>query len=114
MTTVAQWLAERDPAPPNALLGRVKEALDTDAQRDATETAAVCLAAAERVAVTVLGDEEASRDYALDLLTADALVTYAFEAASARPGELSLRATRATERLASLGARAPAGNSPRA
>jgi len=114
VTTVRQWLAEREPAPPGALLRRVQEALGRDGERDAADAAEACLAAAERVAVTVLGDEEASRDYALDLLTADALVTYAFEAASAEPSELSARAARAMQTLASLGARASAATSPRA
>lgn len=114
MTTVAQWLAEREPAPPPALLRRLTEALADDAECDASQTADACLAAGERLVATVLSDEEAKRDYALDLLTADALVTYAFEAASGNPGQLPARAAHAMARIASLGAPAPAGASRRA
>lgn len=109
MKTVAAWLAERQPAPPPALARRIGEALGDSAQRDAAETADVCLAAGERLVTTVLGEDDASRDRALDLLTADALVTYAFEAASAAPGELSARAARAMTSIAALGAPASAG-----
>ncbi len=45
-----------------------------------------------------------TRDSALDLLAADALVTYAFEAASESPLELAQRATDAMVRMAVLGA----------
>jgi len=111
VTTVAAWLAERQPAPPAALVRRIREALGDSAEREATVAADVCLAAGERLLATVLGDEDASRDYALDLLTADALVTYAFEAASETPGELAARAARAMMNIASLGAAAAATSS---
>jgi len=103
VTTVARWLADRVPAPPAALLQRLEEALSGDAERDVRDAADVCLAAGERLLAAVLRDEEASRHCALDLLAADALVTYAFEAASAQPAELAARATRAMGRIASLG-----------
>jgi len=102
--TVARWLAEREPAPPAALLQRLVEALGRDAERDARDAPDVFLAAGERLLAAVLRDEEASRHCALDLLAADALVTYAFEAASAKPGELSARAARAMAGIAALGA----------
>ena len=114
MTTIAKWLGEREPAPPPALLRRLTEALGADVDRNESEAADVCLAAGERVVTTVLCDEEASRDYALDLLADDALVTYAFEAASARPGELPARAAAAMASIASLGVQAPADSSRRA
>jgi hypothetical protein len=103
VTTVARWLAEREPAPPAALLRRLEEALGGDVERDACEAANVCLAAGERLLATVLRNEEASRQCALDLLAADALVTYAFEAASAQPTELPARASRAMSSIAALG-----------
>lgn len=103
MTTVARWLAEREPAPPAALLQRLNEALGSDAQRGVCDAADVCLAAGERLLSTVLRNEEASRHCALDLLAADALVTYAFEAATAKPAELSGRAAEAMTSIAALG-----------
>ena len=103
MTTIADWLGEREPAPPDALLRRLRDALGSDTRLDATEAAERCLAAGERVLATVLREDEASRDYALDLLAADALVTYAFEAASERPAALSDCAARAMSSIAALG-----------
>lgn len=102
MSTVAEWLRTREPAPPAALLRRLHEALGPDAQRDAADAADACLAAGEQLLVTVLSDEEANRACALDLLAADALVTYAFEAASVRH-DLSARAGNAMTRIAALG-----------
>ena len=110
MTTVAEWLGEREPAPPDALLRRLGEALGADALREAGDAAEVCLAAGERLLSTVLREDEASRDYALDLLAADALVTYAFEAASADPASLSARAAEAMRSIASRGMAQPAGS----
>ena len=104
MTTVAGWLAMRQPAPPSALEGRLRSALGEDTRRDARDAAEVCLAAGERLLATVLRDDDASRECALDLLAADALVTYAFEAASDAPTDLAARAARAMTVIASLGA----------
>jgi hypothetical protein len=102
VTTVADWLVEREPAPPDALLRRLLESLGPAAQRESAEAAELCLAAGERLVTTVLHDDDGSRDNALDLLAADALVTYAFEAASATPDDLSALAARAMERIAAL------------
>jgi hypothetical protein len=104
VTTVAGWLAMRQPAPPSALEGRLRAALGEDARRDARDAADVCLAAGERLLATVLRDDEANRECALDLLAADALVTYAFEAASESPADLAARAAHAMSAIASLGA----------
>jgi hypothetical protein len=103
VTSVDQWLGGREPAPPEALRLRLREALGADAKRDAADAAVACLAAGERLLATVLREGEASRDHALDLLAADALVTYAFEAASAQPTALPLLAAQAMARMASLG-----------
>ena len=103
MTTVAQWLGGREPAPPEALLLRLREALGHDAERDAGDAADACLAAGERLLAKVLREGDASRDHALDLLAADALVTYAFEAASSRPAALPALAAEAMARMSSLG-----------
>ncbi|HEX5971667.1 MAG TPA: hypothetical protein VFY85_07055 [Gemmatimonadaceae bacterium] len=103
MTSVAEWLGRREPAPPAALLLRLREALGHDAERDAGDAADACLAAGERLLAKVLREGDASRDHALDLLAADALVTYAFEAASGRPDALPALAARAMARMATLG-----------
>ena len=101
--TIVEWLGGREPAPPDALLVRLREALGADAERAADDAADACLAAGERLLAKVLHEEEANRDHALDLLAADALVTYAFEAASARPAAVPALAAQAMARMASLG-----------
>lgn len=101
----AAWLAGRTPAPPDALAARIHDALaaaqDDDAAVDAARPAA-WLAAAEAVLARVLADGATgtrSRDAALDLLAADALVTYAFEAAADAPARLPAVARDAIARL---------------
>jgi hypothetical protein len=61
-----------------------------------------CLAAAERGLLRLLSDREASRAGALDLLAVDALVTYAFEAASDTPERIPALAADAMHRLSAL------------
>lgn len=79
----------------DAVLG---DALDEPEDR-ATE---LFLAAGERLVAGLLSGERTSRDSALDLLTADALVTYAFEASGARPDGIDELADDAMARIASL------------
>ena len=50
-----------------------------------------------------LATEPMTRAHALDLLTADALATYAFEAAADDPSTLSARADEAMRRFGALG-----------
>ncbi len=102
--TIGEWLATRTPAPPPQLMHRVREALGHATDDDARLTADRCLDAAERVVAQLLRDGRTGRDSAADLLAADALVTYAFEAASGGPGALADRAHDAMVRLARLGA----------
>jgi hypothetical protein len=102
--TVGEWLAARTPPPPPALRERIRQALG-GASAPGTESAPdVYLDAAERLVGELLRGNSTSRESALDLLTADALVTYAFEAAGEAPAGLAERATAAIARIASLGA----------
>ena len=104
--TVGDWLAARTPAAPDALRSRITALLHDSLSRDAAQAGAVCLAAAERLVATLLASDSSTRESALDLLTADALVTYAFEAAAETPGTLAAHAADAMSRIASLGATA--------
>jgi hypothetical protein len=101
--TVGDWLALRTPPPPAALRTRIGEALGAAAAMDAADTTDTCLRAAERLVDQLLRGGCTSRESALDLLTADALVTYAFEAAGESPMDLTARAADAMRRMASLG-----------
>jgi hypothetical protein len=100
---LAQWLALRQPAPPPALRARIDAALGSDLHADADDLSETLLAAGERLVRALLEVDATSRDSALDLLAADALVTYAFEAASERPVDLAPRAAAAMARIAGLG-----------
>jgi hypothetical protein len=102
--TIGEWLATRTPAPPAVLLDRVRDALGPAAGDDQSHAAHRCLDAAERIVGGLLREGRVGRESAADLLTADALVTYAFEAASDDPARLAHRARHAMTRLARLGA----------
>ena len=100
--TLSAWLDARRPEPPARLRTRIDAALGDALNGDAGDPAAACLRAGEQLARTLLRENATSRDSALDLLAADALVTYAFEAASERPPELAARARAAMTRIAAL------------
>jgi hypothetical protein len=103
--TVADWLGGRTPRPPQALAQRIAAVLGPDSlAADAADASAHLLAAGERLLAALLASGSTSRESALDLLTADALVTYAFEAASEAPHDLAGRASDAMARIAALGA----------
>jgi hypothetical protein len=99
--TLASWLDARRPAPPAALRARIDATLG-EALHDDGDVAALCLVAGERLVREIIRDNATSRESALDLLAADALVTYAFEAASEHPAELERRACDAMARISAL------------
>ena len=100
--TLERWLQSREPAPPGALVARLQSVLGDGAQ-SLSEAPEVCLAAAESLLDGLLRSDALARESALDLLAADALVTYAFEAAGDEPERLAARAERAMTRLSALG-----------
>ena len=102
--TLSGWLDSRRPAPPPALRARIDAALGESLHAEANDVLQACLSAGERLVESLLRNNATTRDSALDLLAADALVTYAFEAGSDRPRELAGRAREAMTRIASLGA----------
>ncbi|HKH94531.1 MAG TPA: hypothetical protein VKA54_22180 [Gemmatimonadaceae bacterium] len=105
--TLASWLEARSPAPPAALRERIDAALGDDLHRESRDVFETCLAAAARLVRGLLDENATSRESALDLLAADALVTHAFEAASEQPDGLARRAAMAMTRIAELGREAP-------
>ncbi|MEO7456649.1 MAG: hypothetical protein ABIY52_10335 [Gemmatimonadaceae bacterium] len=106
--TVGDWLRARPLQPPETLSARIATVLGAAQHESSDALADVCLDAAERLVADLLRSGSTSRDTALDLLTADALVTYAFEAASDRPETIAARAEAAMVRIAALGAVQPA------
>jgi hypothetical protein len=91
--------------PPPALARRMRDALESY-QRAAgaapAETPESYLGAGERLLTQLLSGDCTSRNCALDLLAADALVTYAFELAANDPSRIGERAQQAIARLAAL------------
>lgn len=107
--TVGDWLRACALQPPDALAKRIAVVLGPAANEPVDSLPEICLDAAEQLVADLLQSGSTSRDTALDLLTADALVTYAFEAAGARPETISARADAAMTRIATIGVTRPAG-----
>ena len=101
--SITDWLATREPVPPEALAHRIERAIGNDGARPVEDAHEVLVAAGERIAAAVLEGGGTSRDTALDLLAADALVTYAFEASSATPRDIARHAAASMARIAALG-----------
>jgi hypothetical protein len=98
--TLARWLDERSTAVPPRLAKRLGESLSSDRHAAVGEATKVCVDAADVLLRDLLARSSAGRDVALDLLTVDALVTYAFEAAAAEPATLRQLAAQAAARFA--------------
>jgi hypothetical protein len=97
---LADWLRQRTPTPPVQLAARIQATLGERRNADAAGASDLCIAAADELLRDLLSRPSAGRESALDLLTVDALVTYAFEAASDDAGSLAARAEQAMTRLA--------------
>ena len=102
--TLLAWLESRTPAPPAAMMSRVVEALGTRAYEDVARASALCLDAATELLEDLLKEDALGRESAIDLLAADALVTYAFEAAAGDIDRLDDAASAAMVRLGALAA----------
>lgn len=97
--TLRDWL-RRAPTAPDELLARVEQTLGSRSDMDAAQSSTVCIDAAEELLRELLTRSSTGRETALDLLTVDALATYAFEAASDDPESLPERAGEAMVRFA--------------
>lgn len=78
----SDWLSHRTPAPPEELASSIRDALKARNITSTAPTPTELLETAQALLYKVLDTECDSRDAALDLLTADALVTYALEIAN--------------------------------
>jgi hypothetical protein len=102
--TGAGWLDACEPPPPPALESRLRAELGASPPQRAGEASLAYVDAAAALLARLLDGGCTSRETALDLLTADALVTYAFEAASEDPDALDARARDAMTRISALAA----------
>ncbi|MBP6774132.1 MAG: hypothetical protein KA154_14120 [Gemmatimonadaceae bacterium] len=100
--SVGEWLLALQPPPPPALAARLADVLAPYLHEPADRVSTVCLEAGEQLLAALLASGSTSRVTALDLLSVDALVTYAFEAAADAPEELESRAARAMACIAAL------------
>ena len=99
MIDAGVWLASRTPAPPRELAERFASIADGRQCRDETELAQFLVDEATAILASLGNDRSA----ATDLLVADALITYAMEAASANPEEVAARAMQAISSTAGRG-----------
>ena len=95
---IVDWLATRVPAPPAALAKIISTGVD-DIECDKRSLPDHLVDAAVRI-LNQLGD---GRESANDLLAADALITYAIEAAAEEHGDLEKLPMQIAERIAVAG-----------
>ena len=98
--TTNGWLATRIPEPPPVLAGRIGDAMGERGHAPQVLASSVLVDAAEASLSELLRRDSVGRESAVDLLTVDSLVTYAFEAASLDPATLLDRAEDAMRRFA--------------
>ena len=98
---VAEWIRARVPVPPEALAQRLSDVVGDDVCASPALLPESLLARAEEM-LTHIGDDRSS---ATDLLVADALITYAMEAAAEYGLEIESVAGCAAQRLAMVHSR---------
>lgn len=99
-----EWLRTRSPEAPEALVASIATLLAEHPGWESLPRPEAFVEAAERLLQRVLERNAMDRACSLDLLAADACVTYAFEAAADEPGTVEARARAAIGRIAALAA----------
>lgn len=98
------WLRSRTPEAPPALVSCIAELIASNTGWETLPRPEAFVAASEVLLRRVLDRNAMHRESALDLLAADACVTYAFEAASDEPHTIVDRAAQAATRIAAVAA----------
>jgi hypothetical protein len=98
--TIDSWLSQCEPTPPEALLAGIVGEVGHREAGSAEDRCNVLLDGAVSVLARLNSGGWDDRRSAVGLLVADAMVTYAFEAAGESPATLELQATSAMNRLA--------------
>ncbi len=104
MSALRAWLADREPRAPDALRARLDELVLAHPEWESMPLPEALLAAGEQLLQQVLAAPDRNRSTAVDLLAADAAVTYAFEAAADQPARLVELAEGSVRRIAQLAA----------
>ena len=97
-----EWAVERAPLAPKAIMRRLGTLFESHPEWSALGRADAFQQATEELARRVLAADGTKRANALDLLSADACVTFAFEAAADEPATLVDRARTLQQRIAAL------------
>ncbi len=100
----AAWLTAREPDAPPALTACVRELLESHAEWEELSRVDAFIEASTVLLRRVLEGGTVARANALDLLAADACVTWAFEAAADDPQGIAGKAERATRGIAAIAA----------
>jgi hypothetical protein len=100
--TEPDWLSRRNPAPPEELATAIRDALKARNITGDPPTPTQLLETAQSILEKVLQTDCATRESALALLTADALVTYSLEIAN-EAGQLAGFPEKAMETIAGKG-----------
>lgn len=99
MTALRAWLDDREPPAPAALRATLDDLVCAHPEWDALPLPEALLAAGEQLLRQVLAAPARSRTTAVNLLAADAALTYAFESASDEPERLVALAEGAVRRI---------------
>jgi hypothetical protein len=104
VTTNVEWLTSREPEAPPALTTCVRELLESHPEWERLPRVDAFIEASELLLRRVLEGGAVARANALDLLAADACVTWAFEAAADDPRSIAGSAERAMRGIAAIAA----------
>ncbi len=102
MTSHIRWLESRTPESPAALVECIRNVFSEHPEYEQLHRVDAFVDAGEVLLRRVLVTDIEARAIALDLLAADACVTYAFEAAADEPSKLGDRAAAATIKIAQV------------
>jgi len=99
--SVRSWLQSRQPAPPAELAAKLAQCVDAapEAVLAGGSVAEVMGALGTWLLSAAVDGQRLAHDSAMDLLAADAFVTYAFEAASEEAADVAVLATRLLQRV---------------
>jgi hypothetical protein len=95
-------MAAHNEQPPAALRNRLHALVAATPAADGAPVSGALLLSGQALLATILNSGTTQRDAALDLLAADALVTYAFEAAAEDPASLEMLAADAMRAISAL------------
>ena len=105
--TLQHWIDGRDPEPPAALAQRMRNAVAAVPAAGGQSIPEAAVESALLMLDSLLRDADSTRGGALGLLAADALMTYAFEAAGEAPARLDALGAEAMRRIAAAAAELP-------